>query len=169
MFAPKAREAGLILESTIDPGVPALVIGDATRISQILHSLVGNALKFTDRGRIAVTVTCARGESLAEDGKRRELRVFFAIADTGIGLPADKIGELFKPFSQIDTSTHRRRGGTGLGLIISKRLCELMGGSISVESRLGEGTTFRFSVLMEYSQGDTVAPFAPGSKTGAAP
>ena len=165
LFAPKAREAGLILETKIEPGVPAIVTGDATRISQILHNLVGNALKFTDRGRITVTVTCARGEPLAEGGKRRELRVFFAIADTGIGLPADKIGELFKPFSQIDTSAHRRRGGTGLGLIISKRLCELMGGTISVESRLGEGTTFRFSVLMEYNQGDTVEPFAPGPKT----
>jgi signal transduction histidine kinase len=95
----------------IESGVPALVTGDATRISQILHNLVGNALKFTDRGRITVTVTCARGEPLAEGGKHRELRVFFAIADTGIGLPADKIGELFKP-------------------------CELMGGTISVESRL---------------------------------
>jgi PAS domain S-box-containing protein len=164
LFAAKARESGLLLESKIEPGVPAIVTGDATRISQILNNLVGNALKFTDRGRITVGVNCARGEPITAGSKRRELRVFFTVADTGIGLPADKIADLFKPFSQIDTSTHRRRGGTGLGLVISKRLCELMGGTISVESRLGDGTTFRFSVLLEYSQGDTAEPFAPNSK-----
>jgi signal transduction histidine kinase len=90
---------------------------------------------------------------------RRALRLFFSVADTGIGIPADKISKLFKPFSQVDSSSERRRSGTGLGLIISKRLCELMGGSISVESKPGEGTTFRFSLLTDYEKGDTTIPF----------
>ena len=164
LFAARAREAALTLESKIEPGVPAIVTGDATRIGQILNNLVGNALKFTDRGRVTINVTCARGEPLADGSKRRELRVFFSVADTGIGLPADKIADLFKPFSQIDTSTHRPRAGNGLGLVISRRLCELMGGTISVESRLGEGITFRFSVLSENSRGDLAEPFAPKPK-----
>ena len=91
---------------------------------------------------------------------RRTLRLFFAVSDTGIGIASEKISRLFKPFSQVDSSSERRRSGTGLGLIISKRLCELMGGSISVDSKPGEGTTFRFSVLADYEKGDTTAPFS---------
>jgi len=86
------------------------------------------------------------------------------VADTGIGLPADTIAGRFKPFRQINTSTHRPRASTGLGLVIFRRLCELMGGTISVETRLGEGATFRFSVLFENSRGDLADPFAPKPK-----
>ena len=92
------------------------------------------------------------------------MRLFFSVTDTGIGIPADKIGKLFKPFSQVDSSSERRRSGTGLGLIISKRLCEFMGGSISVDSRPGEGSTFRFSILADYEKGDTLPPFAVRQK-----
>ncbi len=86
------------------------------------------------------------------------------MANTGIGLPADEIAGLFAPFSQIDTSTPHPRAGTGLGLVISKRLCERMGGTISVESRLAEGITFSFSVLLENPRGDLVEPFTPKPK-----
>jgi PAS domain S-box-containing protein len=159
-FQPRARAAALTIAGTIDPDVPVIVNSDEARLRQILTNLIGNALKFTDRGRITVHVSCMRGGPVGLSDSRRSLRLFFAVSDTGVGIPADKISKLFKPFSQVDSSSERRRSGTGLGLIISKRLCELMGGSISVDSNPGEGTTFRFSVLTDYEKGDTHAPFA---------
>jgi len=159
-FQPRARAAALTLTANIDTDVPAIVNSDEARLRQILTNLIGNALKFTEQGSITVHVSCMRGEPVSMRDSRRALRLFFAVADTGIGIPADKISKLFKPFSQVDTSSERRRSGTGLGLIISKRLCELMGGSISVESKPGEGTTFRFSLLTDYEKGDTIPPFA---------
>lgn len=159
-FQPRARTAALSLTANIDPDVPAIVNSDEARLRQILTNLIGNALKFTEHGGITVHVSCMRGEPVSMRDSRRALRLFFAVSDTGIGIPADKISKLFKPFSQVDTSSERRRSGTGLGLIISKRLCELMGGSISVESKPGEGTTFRFSLLTDYEKGDTMPPFA---------
>jgi PAS domain S-box-containing protein len=158
-FQPRARQAALTLTANIDPDVPAIVNSDEARLRQILTNLIGNALKFTERGSIMIHVSCMRGEPVSSRDTRRALRLFFAVADTGIGIPADKIQKLFKPFSQVDTSSERRRSGTGLGLIISKRLCELMGGSISVDSKSGEGTTFRFSILTDYEKGDTMVPF----------
>jgi signal transduction histidine kinase len=158
-FQPKARSAALSLTANIDGDVPAIVNSDESRIRQIITNLVANALKFTERGRITVHVSCMRGEPVGMSDSRRTLRLFFAVSDTGIGIPVEKIPRLFKPFSQVDNSVERRRSGTGLGLIISKRLCELMGGSISVDSKPGEGTTFRFSVLADYEKGDTTAPF----------
>ena len=156
-FTPKARAAGLTLHTKIDADVPAVVNGDPNRLRQILVNLVGNAIKFTERGHVTVNVSCTRGGSV-EDTTRRELRLFFGVADTGIGIPADKIGQLFRPFSQVDTSASRRRGGTGLGLIISKRLCELMGGAISVESEAGRGSTFRFTLLSDYDRNLDATP-----------
>jgi signal transduction histidine kinase len=141
--------------------VPAIVNSDEARLRQILTNLINNALKFTERGGVTLHVSCTRGEPVSARDTRRELRLFFAVSDTGIGIPPDKIQKLFKPFSQVDSSSERRRSGTGLGLIISKRLCELMGGSISVDSKPGEGTTFRFSILADYEKGDTQPPFAP--------
>ncbi|MSU24945.1 MAG: hypothetical protein EXS32_14140 [Opitutus sp.] len=157
-FQPRARAAALAITAQIDPDVPAIVNTDESRLRQILTNLIGNALKFTERGSITVHVSCMRGEPVSMSDTRQELRLFFAVIDTGIGIPADKIAKLFKPFSQVDTSSERRRSGTGLGLIISKRLCELMGGSISVDSKPGEGTTFRFSLLTDYEKGDTAPP-----------
>jgi PAS domain S-box-containing protein len=158
-FAPKARAAALTITANIDPDVPSIVNSDESRLRQILTNLIGNALKFTERGSIMIHVSCMRGEPVSMRDSRRALRLFFSVADTGIGIPAEKISKLFKPFSQVDASSERRRSGTGLGLIISKRLCELMGGSISVDSRPGEGTTFRFSLLTDYERGDTTIPF----------
>ena len=158
-FQPRARAAGLSLTASIDSDVPVIVNSDEARIRQIITNLVANALKFTERGRITVHVSCMRGEPVGMSESRRTLRLFFAVSDTGIGIPGEKLSRLFKPFSQVDPSAERRRSGTGLGLIISKRLCELMGGSISVDSRPGEGTTFRFSIVADYEKGDTTAPF----------
>ena len=162
-FADQARASALKLEFKIDPGVPATVNGDQSRVRQILVNLMGNALKFTEQGSVVLQLSCSRGEA-SDAGTRRTARLFFAVTDTGVGIPPDKLALLFQPFSQLDSSARRRREGTGLGLLISKRLCELMGGTISVESRPGEGSTFRFSVLTDYHVGDTAAPF-PQPKT----
>jgi PAS domain S-box-containing protein len=151
-FSQKSRSLALALDYKVDPGVPEIVNSDEQRIRQILTNLIGNALKFTERGGVSIEVSCARGEPIEAGSNRRVARLFFAVKDSGIGIPADKLDHLFQPFSQVDTSTTRRRGGTGLGLIISKRLCELMGGTISVESRVGEGSTFRFSILTDYEE-----------------
>jgi PAS domain S-box-containing protein len=151
-FAPKARSLALALDSKVDSGVPEIVNSDEVRIRQILTNLIGNALKFTERGGVSLEVSCARGEPIEPGSARRVARIFFAVKDSGIGIPAEKLDSLFLPFSQVDTSSTRRRGGTGLGLIISKRLCELMGGTISVESRPNEGSTFRFSILTDFEE-----------------
>jgi PAS domain S-box-containing protein len=151
-YAPKARSVALALDSKVDSSVPEIVNSDEGRIRQILNNLIGNALKFTERGGVSVEVSCARGEPIEPGSHRRVARLFFAIKDSGIGIPPEKLDGLFQPFSQVDTSSTRRRGGTGLGLIISKRLCDLMGGSISVESRVGEGSTFRFSILTDFEE-----------------
>ena len=152
LFAPKARSLALALDSKVDAGVPEIVNSDEPRIRQILTNLIGNALKFTERGGVSLEVSCARGEPIEPGSPRLVARLFFAVKDSGIGIPTDKLDHLFLPFSQVDTSSTRRRGGTGLGLIISKRLCELMGGTISVESRAGEGSTFRFSILTDFDE-----------------
>lgn len=164
-FAPKARAAALVITAHIAPDVPAIVNSDESHLRQILTNLIDNALKFTERGSITLHVSCMRGEPVSMRDTRRALRLFFSVADTGIGIPPEKISKLFKPFSQIDAASERRRSGTGLGLIISKRLCELMGGSISVDSKPGEGTTFRFSILTDYEKGDPLPliPLRPGA------
>lgn len=165
-FADQAREASLKLEVHAEPDVPALISSDEGRVRQILINLVGNALKFTERGGIAIRLSCARVDA-APDARRRSTRLFFAVTDTGVGIPAEKQALLFQPFSQVDASSKRRRNGTGLGLIISKRLCELMGGTISVESQPGEGSTFRFSIVADIVTGQTTAPFATAATKAA--
>ncbi len=168
-FAPKARSAGLTLDAKIDQDVPALVNGDVNRLRQILVNLVGNAIKFTERGGVTVSLSCARG-ALVDNSHRRELKLLFSVADTGIGIPADKMDQLFRPFSQVDTSSSRRRGGTGLGLIISKRLCELMGGAIAAESESGRGSVFRFNLKVDYERNhDTNPSVAPATAPTSAP
>jgi PAS domain S-box-containing protein len=156
-FTPKARAAGLALDAKIHSDVPTLINGDANRLRQILVNLVGNAIKFTERGGVNVSLTCEKGGDSMFAG-RRELKLLFAVSDSGIGIPEDKMDQLFRPFSQVDTSANRRRGGTGLGLIISKRLCELMGGGISVESEAGQGSVFRFTLTMDYDRAADTNP-----------
>ncbi|WP_187263980.1 hybrid sensor histidine kinase/response regulator [Pontibacter beigongshangensis] len=145
MFANKAAQQNLDLMYQLAYNIPAQVIGDSMRLKQILINLIGNAIKFTAKGEIFVSVTQTRllDNNLAE--------LSFEVRDTGIGIPADKAAQLFKAFSQVDSSTTRKYGGTGLGLAISKRLVELMGGSIGLESEPGKGTTFRFSMLAQPS------------------
>jgi signal transduction histidine kinase/ActR/RegA family two-component response regulator len=139
-----ASVKGLQLGSTIDPRVPANITGDSGRLQQILVNLVGNAVKFTSQGSVTVRVEFV-GFEPKEGGRKARLR--FSITDTGIGIAPDKLERLFKPFSQADSSTTRKFGGTGLGLAISKRLCNIMGGDIAVESELGHGSCFHFTIL----------------------
>jgi PAS domain S-box-containing protein len=140
-LALRARSKGLELRSIVAADVPDAVIGDPGRLRQVLINLVGNALKFTHRGSVAVEVT---PEQLEADG----CRLCFAVRDTGIGIPADRMAAIFKPFEQVDSSTARRYGGTGLGLPIACRLAGLMGGQVQVQSVLGQGSTFSFTACL---------------------
>ena len=139
LLAAKALEKKIDLLYIVDPQVPPFIMGDVTRLRQILVNLVNNSLKFTETGEICISVT-----RTAADESSLELQ--FAVKDTGIGIPADRIDALFKPFSQVDSSTTRKYGGTGLGLAICARLSQLMGGRIWVESRQGQGSTFFFTI-----------------------
>ncbi|MCZ8522310.1 PAS domain S-box protein [Paenibacillus mucilaginosus] len=140
LFGPKAAEKGLLLRGEIDQDVPPL-LGDSIRLKQILINLVGNALKFTESGTVTLTV---RSRPLPLPGARM---LDFAVEDTGIGIPAEKRHHLFQSFSQVHPGINRKYGGTGLGLAICKRLVELMGGSIAVESTEGAGSVFTVSLL----------------------
>ena len=140
IFGAKAAETGLNLVYQIQENVPLQIVGDHLRLRQILTNLVGNAMKFTERGEVCVFVHLEKNRS---DGQV-ELR--FDIRDTGIGIPEGKLDRLFKAFSQVDSSTTRKYGGTGLGLAISEKLVGLMGGQISVKSQPGIGSTFSFTM-----------------------
>ena len=148
LVAIKAAEKNLDLACTIDDGVPTAIIGDATRLRQVIVNLLNNAVKFTEQGEVVVSV----GSQPLGD-QRHELQ--FAVRDTGIGVPPDRLNRLFQAFSQVDLSTSRKYGGTGLGLAISRRLCELMGGRMSVESTPNQGSTFAFSIVAEAATGVT--------------
>lgn len=144
-FSPKASSSGLTLSYSIAANVPDVITSDPNRLRQILINLVGNALKFTERG--SITLAVSRMEDTHELHEvSLPLKLSFSVIDTGIGIPSEKIPRLFLPFSQVDSSARRRGGGTGLGLVISKRLCEMMGGAITVQSRPGEGSTFSFTL-----------------------
>jgi PAS domain S-box-containing protein len=140
-LAVRADEKGLELLCEVAPEVPEVVRGDSSRLRQIVVNLVGNAIKFTNRGEIAVRVQ-------AEGREGPDCVCQFTVADTGVGIPEDKRELIFKPFSQADTSTTRKYGGTGLGLTISTRLVEMMGGKIWVESEVGRGSQFHFTVRL---------------------
>jgi signal transduction histidine kinase/DNA-binding response OmpR family regulator len=148
LVASRAAEKGLDLAYLISDDTPAAIVGDVTRLRQILLNLLSNAVKFTETGEVVLSVTAKR---LDAAGPLYELA--FSVRDTGIGIPPDRIDRLFESFSQVDASTARKYGGTGLGLAISKRLTELMGGTMSVESRLGHGSEFRFTVRAHSAEG----------------
>ncbi len=157
LLAPKAAEKRLDLAYVVDDAIPKILVSDVTRLRQILVNLIGNAVKFTHQGEVAIEVSPAgRGARTLEPGHEADtdfLRhpeqwlLHFSVRDTGIGIPMDKQNRLFKSFQQVDASTTRHYGGTGLGLAICKRLAELMGGKIWVESDAGKGANFHFTVL----------------------
>jgi PAS domain S-box-containing protein len=140
-LAVRAHRKGLEVVCQVQPDVPDAVIGDAGRLRQVLLNLVGNAIKFTEKGEVVVKV---EGEA-AEPAGRKEVVLRFTVRDTGIGIPVDKQATIFRPFEQEDASTTRKYGGTGLGLTIAARLVALMGGQISVNSVPGQGSTFAFT------------------------
>jgi CheY-like chemotaxis protein len=150
MLAPKAAEKNLELAYLIYKNTPSSICGDVTRIRQILVNLVGNGLKFTNFGEVVVGVTARKitcGEDPIVDAEHPTYEIRFVVKDTGIGIPQDKLERLFKAFSQVDSSTTRNYGGTGLGLIISRRLTELMGGRMWVESNGESGSSFFFTIV----------------------
>ncbi len=155
MLSGRAREKGLACTCTVDPQAPARVRGDPGRLRQVLVNFLGNAIKFTERGEVAVTVGVA---SRAEG--RATVRV--AVRDTGIGITPEAVERLFRPFTQVDASFSRRYGGTGLGLSISRRLVELMGGEVGVESWPDEGSTFWFTLPLEELPADAPRPALAG-------
>jgi signal transduction histidine kinase/CheY-like chemotaxis protein len=139
LFGAAADKKGLKLECTVDDTVPARLLGDATRITQVVANLMANAVKFTERGRVALRVST---EPVPHVGPPTSVEICVRIEDSGIGITPEQMTRLFHFFSQADSSITRRYGGSGLGLVISRRLCELMGGSLSAESAPGEGSTF---------------------------
>jgi two-component system, sensor histidine kinase and response regulator len=141
-LAVKANEKGLELVCLINPDIPSLLTGDPGRLRQILLNIIGNSIKFTEKGEVSITVDLAYENEVSAAPR-------FSITDTGHGIPEDKMEKLFKSFSQIDSSMTRKYGGTGLGLAISKNLVEMMGGNIGVKSEEGKGSTFWFTAVFD--------------------
>ncbi len=146
LLASRAADRGLELGYVFESETPGAIVGDITRLRQILINLLSNAIKFTERGEVVVTVS-SRPLAGEQSGGRHEIA--FAVRDTGIGIPADRVDRLFQPFSQVDASTTRKFGGTGLGLAISQHLAELMGGRMWVQSVEEQGSTFFFTIQAE--------------------
>jgi len=145
IFAIKSAELQLDLIYHIDEDVPSQIVGDQLRLRQVLINLVGNAMKFTEQGEVFVALSMG---SILQNG---QFELKFVVRDTGIGIPADKLDNLFNSFTQVDSSTTRKYGGTGLGLAISEKLVKLMGGEINVETELDHGSTFSFMILTQTS------------------
>jgi signal transduction histidine kinase/CheY-like chemotaxis protein len=150
-LALRAHKKGIELAYEVLPDVPNLLFGDPGRLRQVLINLIGNAIKFTSQGEVAVRVAL-------EGGTESAAMLHFTVADTGIGVPADRLQAIFEPFVQADGSTSRKYGGTGLGLTISTRLVELMGGKIWVESEVGKGTTFHFTAQFQLQTAEEAPP-----------
>ncbi len=151
LFRGNAEAKGLKLALDLEPDVEEWVIGDAQRLKQVLLNLVGNAIKFTERGEVVLRVAPQRAAAGLAG-------VLFEVRDTGIGIPAAAMDSMFQPFHQVDGTRSRRRGGTGLGLAISQRIVEAMGGRIEIKSRPGQGSRFRFGLALEADRSDVHAP-----------
>jgi CheY-like chemotaxis protein len=162
LYQVRASEQGLSFAWTLAPDTPVRLHGDAGRLRQILTNLVGNAIKFTQQGGITVSV------SMMETNADATL-LRFVVADTGIGIPPDRLEAIFQPFEQADSATTRKYGGTGLGLSISAQLVEMMGGSIGADSREGEGSRFWFQVRLQHQTAKPATPVAAATRPGAAP
>jgi len=147
-FSIEVHQKGLEMSLNILPEVPQFLSGDPHRLGQVLRNIVGNALKFTDQGRILITVKNVYNQTYP-------VHLLFSVSDTGQGIPENKIPELFKTYSQVDYSPQKKREGTGLGLSISKKIVELMGGSIWAESKLEKGSTFYFTVVFDKAKTET--------------
>jgi two-component system, sensor histidine kinase and response regulator len=154
LISERCQTKGLALAFDVAPDVPARLVGDALRIGQILLNYVNNAVKFTERGQVAIAVRAA-------ERTPQHILLRFEVRDTGIGLTAEQMSRLFQSFTQADASTTRKFGGTGLGLAISRKLAELMGGEVGVKSELGQGSTFWFSARLGIAGGQQLEPPAP--------
>jgi signal transduction histidine kinase/DNA-binding response OmpR family regulator len=152
VFATKINQQGLNLVYQIDPAVPSGLVGDSHRLRQVLLNLISNAVKFTHKGEVVISV-------YPKSQTSQNLDICFDIRDTGIGVPESRISKLFQPFTQVDSSTTRKYGGTGLGLTICQRLVKLMGGDIAVTSTEGVGTTFSFFINVGVAENVQAAPF----------
>jgi signal transduction histidine kinase/DNA-binding response OmpR family regulator len=159
LLSTRASEKGLELAVDIHPAVPRWIMGDVTRLRQILVNLVSNAVKFTSSGEVIVSVQPSSG------GNQNQC-LHFVVRDTGCGIPVDRLDRLFQSFSQVDASTTRKHGGTGLGLAISKRLTELMGGNIWVESEVGKGSVFQFTIPQKLAPEPEEAPVVEANWSG---
>src|SRR5215467_10512502 len=158
----QAANKGLDLCCRLDAGVDAWLSGDRGRLRQVLVNLVANAVKFTERGEVLVRGAVVRGGVGSREWSEQTTHLRFSVRDSGIGIPRDRLDRLFQAFSQVDASTSRRYGGSGLGLAICRRLTELMGGTIGVESEPGQGSTFWFTAPLGPSQTARPTPGAPG-------
>ena len=145
LLGPRAISKGLRITAICEDGLPAALLGDAGRISQVLLNVVSNAVKFTEHGNVTISAVCPERD-------KTSATIVWSVADTGIGIPADRIGRLFGEFVQADATITRRFGGSGLGLAISRRLIEQMGGSISVQSEHGKGTTFKIRLCLPITE-----------------
>ncbi|MEH1968725.1 MAG: ATP-binding protein [Nostoc sp.] len=157
MLAPTAREKGLKLTFLDTPQLPTTIVGDITRLRQVLINLLSNAIKFTETGSIEVSVITPKNSNINHSSAANTDEIQFSVKDTGIGIPRDRLERLFKAFSQVNSSITRQYGGTGLGLAICKQLCELMGGRIWVESELNVGSTFYFTIAASVIPEETEA------------
>ncbi len=159
LFAEAAANKGIELILDVEPDIPAQLVGDPGRLRQVLLNLIGNAVKFTDAGEVVVRV-------IRRDAKGPGLMLHFEVTDTGIGLTAAEMEQVFTTYSQVDSSTTRRHGGTGLGLSIARMLTQLMGGEIGVDSNKGSGSRFWFTAMFRESTTKNVAPSAHVSLVG---
>ena len=164
LLSARVESKNLEMAVRVDPALPEMFVADVARLRQIITNLLGNAVKFTDKGHIYIEVS---GEQIDKDGPTPEYRLDFQIEDTGIGIPAESQKKIFEKFSQVDSTAARKHEGTGLGLAISASLVKIMGGNISVESEKGEGSTFRFSIHLPTHEAKKPASPLPVDIAGA--